>query len=122
MNLSDELKEKVLLMLLEGESVKAPASPFIGKVVMVRTYSAGVHFGTLVSKHKQNVVLKDSRRVWYWACACSLSQLAMDGDQKLDSCKIAMSVNNIELDQAIEVIPMTEKAADLMLNAPVWKK
>lgn len=97
-------------------------SPMIGKKCMIRTYSAGVHFGEVVSKDGQNVVLSNSRRVWYWAKACSLSQLAMEGDKDLTNCKIAMKVNLIELDQVIEVIEMSEEAYSSLMGANEWKK
>jgi len=121
MNLSSETEKLLIMKLLGLEASVNTGSPFIGKVCMVRTYSAGVHFGKLVSKDGQNVVLEDARRVHYWACACSLSQLAAEGDKKLDDCRISMPVKEIELDQAIEVIPMTD-AAITNLTSAVWKK
>lgn len=125
MNLSKET-EQLLIMKLLGLEAKtentAPQSPMVGKVCMIRTYSAGVHFGEVVSKNGQNVVLKNARRVWYWASACSLSQLAMEGDKKPKDCKISMEVNEIELDQAIEVIPMTSEAIENFKGIAPWKK
>ena len=50
----------------------------IGRVCMVRTYSAGVFLGTLKSREGKEVVLKDARRMWYWDGAASLSQLATE--------------------------------------------
>ena len=122
MNLSEKTKELLLLKLLGlEEETTTQQSPMIGKICMIRTYSAGVHFGEVVSKNGQNVVLKNARRIHYWACACSLSQLAMEGDKKLDECRIAMPVDEIELDQVIEVTPMTENAIK-NLTSVVWKK
>ena len=43
---------------------------------MVRTYSAGVFAGTVVSRDGKEIALKDARRIWYWKGAASLSQLA----------------------------------------------
>lgn len=96
-------------------------SPMIGKICMIRTYSAGVHFGTLVSKQNQNVVLENAHRVHYWASACSLSQLAMEGDKNIDNARISMKVDSIELDQCIEVIPMPTSVFD-QLTSKIWKK
>lgn len=118
------LKE-LIKEILKEELTQKPAtthqSPMIGKICMIRTYSAGVHFGELVSKNGQNVVLKNARRVHYWAAACSLSQLAMEGDKKPNDCRISMPVDTIELDQVIEVIPMTDEAYK-NLSSVVWKK
>jgi hypothetical protein len=127
--MNDELKMKLILALLGNVSTEAQMLPvnlqsgslFVGKICMIRTHSAGVHFGELVSKNGQNVVLKNARRVWYWAKACSLSQLAMEGDKDLSNCKIAMLVENIELDQVIEVIPMSSGAIKIMYGAQDWK-
>ena len=73
-------------------------SPMVGKICMIRAHSSGVHFGKLVSKKKQNVILENARRVHYWAAACSLSQLAMEGDKKIDECRISMPVDLIEIE------------------------
>jgi len=52
------------------------------KYVIVRTYSAGVFAGTLVSREGREVTLADARRIWYWDGAASLSQLAMEGTKE----------------------------------------
>lgn len=126
MNLSQETTKELILTLLGVSDQKSSKTTmdgkFIGKKVMVRTYSAGVHFGELVEKCGKQVILKDSRRVFYWTQACSLSQLAMEGSKEIKSCKIAMEVSEILLDEVIEVIPMSEKAIDNLYGADVWKK
>lgn len=38
----------------------------IGKKVVVRTYSAGVHVGTLSEREGKEVMLVDARRIWRW--------------------------------------------------------
>ena len=93
----------------------------IGKRVIVRTYSAGVHFGELVSRDGKECVLKNARRIWYWDGAASLSQLAVDGTRKPENCKFPVAVPEITLTDAIEYIPVTEKAANSIHGVPVWK-
>ena len=91
-------------------------------IVMVRTYSAGVHFGELVKREGKEVHLKNAHRVFYWTNACSLSQLAMQGSQnKNTDNKISMALSEIMLTEAIEIIPMTEEAFK-NLTAVIWKK
>ena len=97
------------------------AKKFYGKVCMFRTYSAGVHFGTLIEKEGQEAHVKNSRRVWSWNGSATLSQLAMEGSSDIKNCKIAMIVSDIFLDQVIEVIPMTEKAIENLMSAEEWK-
>jgi len=46
----------------------------------------------------------------------------MEGDKDIENCKIAMIVDEIILDQVIEVIPMTDEAIKILMDAPVWKK
>lgn len=96
-------------------------SLLVGGLVMVRTYSAGVHFGTLVSKNGQNAILENAHRVHYWSSACSLSQLAMEGDKDIKNARISMAVDVIELDQVIEVIPISEQVFN-QLTSNIWKK
>ena len=90
--------------------------------VLIRTYSAGVHFGYLKERDDKEVTLRKSRRIWYWKGACSLSQIAVDGVSVPNDCKIAMEVDSITLTEAIEIIPITEKAKINLENVPVWKQ
>jgi hypothetical protein len=51
----------------------------IGKMVIIRTYSAGVHFGELVSQEGKEVVLKNARRIWSWRGANTLNEVSLVG-------------------------------------------
>ena len=84
----------------------------IGKKVIIRGYRSGVEFGTLVAHNGTEVTLHDARRIWTWAGAASLSQLAMDGTSKPDDCRFAVRVNSITILDAIEIIPCTDKAIE----------
>lgn len=90
--------------------------------VIVRTYSAGVFFGHLALREGQEVTLKDARRVWYWKGASSLSQMAVDGVKCPNECKFPIAVPEITLLQAIEIIPMTQKAVESLKGVPIWKQ
>lgn len=81
----------------------------IGEFVLVRTFSAGVHCGTLVESGGTAVVLTDARRVWRWLGANTLHELSLRGAEK-DYTRISEVVGRILLTQAIEVIPCTPKA------------
>jgi hypothetical protein len=81
----------------------------IGSFVVVRTFSAGVHCGTLVESAGTAVTLKDSRRIWRWSGASSLNELSQNGAGK-DRTRISEPVPQILLTQAIEVIPCSDKA------------
>jgi hypothetical protein len=101
---------------------KNPISKFIGKVCMVRTYSAGVFAGKLVNLDGQVGVVENARRIWYWSGAASLSQLATDGTSNPGGCKFPAPVARVLLTQIIEVIPMTEEAVASIAAVPAWKK
>ena len=93
----------------------------LSKYSIIRTYSAGVHFGVVKSREGKEVVLTDARRIWYWDGAASLSQMAVDGVKKPENCKFSVTVPEIILTEAIEIIPCTEKAAKCILEVPEWK-
>ena len=91
------------------------------KYVIVRTYSAGVFAGYLVSKKGKEVELKQSRRLWYWKGAASLSQLAIDGVSCPNECKFPEALAQHFVTEAIEIIPVTEKARKCIEAVPTWK-
>lgn len=84
--------------------------------VIVRTYSAGVHFGYLVKREGKEVVLERSRRIWYWRGANTLSEIALHGVGS--GSKIAEPVS-ITLTEAIEVIECAP-AGVKSLEAAKW--
>ena len=77
-----------------------------GKKVLIRTYSAGVHFGTLMGKEGQEVHLSNARRLWSWQGALSLSEIASKGID-LKNSKVSVAVEEIILTQAVEIIPIS---------------
>lgn len=92
------------------------------RVVIVRTYSAGVFMGELESRKGQEVVLTNARRIWYWKGAASLSQLAQEGTSDPGGCKFPCPVDRVELLQAIEILDVTPKAKLSIDGVPVWKQ
>lgn len=91
------------------------------KYVICRTYSAGVFAGYLESRKGQEVRLSKARRLWHWQGAASLSQLSVDGTAKPNECKFPCEVESVELLQAIEILPATEKARKSIAAVPVWE-
>lgn len=90
--------------------------------VLVRTYSAGVHIGYLKEQNGKEVTLLNSRNIWYWSGAAGVSQLATDGVSNPDGCKFTVEVPERILTEAIEILPVTEKAFANLTSVPVWKK
>jgi len=93
----------------------------IGKYCMVRSRDAGVFAGTIKSRKKDEVLLTNARRIWYWDGAASLSQLATDGTSNPKNCKFPVAVDQVLLLGVIEIIPITDAAAASIASVPIWK-
>ena len=93
----------------------------IDKYVIVRGDRSGVFAGRLVREEGQKVVLKDCRRLWYWNGAASISQIARDGVSKASSCKFTVTVEEIAILDAIEIIPTTAAAEANIKAVQEWK-
>lgn len=106
----------------KSEAEEAKAKELDGmRYCIVRTYSAGVFAGYVESRNGKEAVIRNVRRIWYWDGACSLSQLAKEGTAKPENCKFAVTVDKIEVTEAIEIIECTEKARVIIEGVPEWK-
>lgn len=94
---------------LSGAAPTSAPHPFVGKYVICRCYSAGVHAGILVSQTGDQAILHNSRRLWSWVAndGVALSGIAMNG---LKSGKIDTLVPEIALTGVIETIPCSDCA------------
>ena len=94
----------------QQSSTQQSLNNMIGKKVIVRTYSAGVHYGLLVEKSGNEVIIESARRLWFWKAkeGISLSAVATHGLHK-DS-KICEPLNSLWL-EAIEIIPVSSDIA-----------
>ena len=98
----------------------------IGKKVIIRADRAGVFFGTLKQKRETpagvEVELENSRRIWYWSGAASLSQLATEGTKNPGDCKFTVVVPHHTVMQVIEIIPCTEEAIKSIESVKIWRR
>jgi len=103
-------------MLGGSESHTCENHPFVGRYVILRCYSAGVHAGILVSQNGDQAVLKNSRRLWKWRAASglALSGVAQTGLSTTDT-KLDVINPEIALTGVIETIPCS-KAAEESIN------
>jgi hypothetical protein len=101
-----------------AEPADAGLNGMVGKTCIVRTYSAGVWFGEIEQKSRNEVIVKNARRMWLWHAAksISLSGVAVHGIDAKKS-RIAPAVEQVWL-EAIELIPVSGKAAATIENAP----
>lgn len=94
---------------------------FLNRKVIVRGDRSGIFFGTLVKKEGTEVKLENCRRIWYWEGAASISQIAVDGVNEPDKCKFTVTVSEIIILDAIEIIICTDKAVRNIEDVSVWK-
>lgn len=95
-------------------------------VFMVCSYAAGVFYGEIESKkHEVSglvVTMKNARRVWKWAGAASLSQLATKGSSSPSGCQFPAPVPSVELMNVIEILPVSEAALKVLNAVEVWEQ
>ena len=89
--------------------------------VIVRSADAGVFAGYIFSRNGSEVKLVNSRRLWYWSGAASLSQLAMEGVKNPEACKFPRIVPTMDVLGVCEIIPCTEKCRLSVMGAPIWE-
>ena len=88
---------------------------------IIRTYSAGVFAGWIDRKVKgTDYTIFNSRRLWYWDGANSLSELAMKGVTKPTNCKFAITIPEFDVKGVIEIIPITEVAKNSISLVKDW--
>ncbi len=96
---------------LFGSTAQHPitAHPFVGRYVVLRCQSAGVHAGLLVSQTGDMAVLRNARRLWSWKAkdGVALSGVAIHG---LAGGKVDTMVPDIALTGVIETIPCSHAA------------
>lgn len=118
MNINDLTlgQAKELAALFCGAQGAAPncAHPMIGKYVIARCYSAGVHAGEVVNVDGENVMLKNSRRLWSWKAkdGVALSGVAQAGLK--DGSKVDVVNPEIYLTGVCELIPVATGVKELI--------
>ena len=110
-------------LLFQAENKSTIATRYIGKKVIIRSYSAGNHFGELVAYDPayQTVVIKNSRRLWRWNTdkGVSLSEIALYGVIEANS-KITSTVPEQIVSEVDEIIPASEVAIVSIESASIF--
>lgn len=83
----------------------------IGKLVVVRTYSEGVHIGILAERRGKVALLKDARRLWRWRNANTLHEVSLRGVD-MSYSRISEPVSEIVLTHVGEVLPVSDAALE----------
>jgi hypothetical protein len=90
----------------------------IGKFVIARCYSAGVHAGIVLSVEGETACLGNSRRLWSWKAkdGVALSGVAQNGiarkDSKLDSVNPIIYLTGV-----CELIPVADGVEESIMDA-----
>lgn len=91
------------------------------KYYIVRGQSSGVFFGQVRERNGQEVVLVNVRKLWYWDGACAVEQLARDGVSQPRNCKFTVTVAEMTITDAIQIIPCTDAAQKSISGVAEWK-
>lgn len=97
---------------------------YIGRKCIVRCYGAGVFFGEVAGVEDtaagKEARMRNVRKVWYWHGAAAVEQLAQDGCDK--ESKLTVVVPEMVVTQAIQIIPCSDRAVEVMEALPVWRR
>ena len=88
---------------------------------IVRSEKAGVFYGEIESRKGDEVIMTGVIRLWRWAGARSLSQLAQEGTKSKDECCFAVPVSRIVVFGVIEILTTTSAAQKSIESVPPWK-
>jgi hypothetical protein len=119
--MQEEITINGQVYVLKGTDAPAPQLDGL-PYVLIRGDRSGVFVGYLKSRNKQEATLLRARRIWYWAGAASISQLAINGTSNPDECKFPAEVSQIELTDVIEVLQVTAKAKASIKGVAVWQQ
>ena len=84
--------------------------------VIVRCSAAGVWAGEIVSKKRDEITLKNARRLWRWWSIFSLSELAIHGPRpdKIAENKYGEPIGCVTLSGWCEILPASKNAEKLI--------
>lgn len=90
--------------------------------VVIRSRDSGCHAGFLKSEDGNTITLVNSRRLWYWSGASTLSQLAEEGVKNPDDCKMPQEVSCITVYGVCEKILATDQCFQSLKGVKEWKQ
>lgn len=89
---------------------------------IVRCDRAGVFFGEIKERMGDEVTMTNVRKLWYWAGAAEVEQLAMEGTKEAGMCKFTMTVPEMVVAGPIQIIPCTDAAVSSIESVREWKR
>ena len=92
------------------------------KYYIIRGDRSGVFFGNIKEKNGREITITNCRRIWYWDGAASISQLALEGVKNPNNCKFTVTVPELTILDAIEIIPCSETAVKIIKGVKEWRR
>jgi hypothetical protein len=93
---------------------------YVGRMCVIRSRDSGVWIGTVLSIKGAVVRLSNARRVWRWAGAMTLSDLATLGTTAPAECKWPAAVPDVSVRGWCEIVPCSGAALATYERVPVW--
>jgi len=90
------------------------------KYVIVRSHLAGVFFGILKQKNKNEITLKNARKFYYFSGANTVEDLANQGALNIVNCKLTAEVSEIVISDFVQILPCTKEAINQIKTIPTW--
>lgn len=89
---------------------------------IVRCRNAGVHAGEVVSRKNGTLTMRNSRRLWRWWSAATLSELSQAGPIRLSENRYGCVLPTLILTESdvCEVIECTNAARLAIAGVQVW--
>lgn len=92
-------------------------SEILNKKCIVRSYDAGVYYGTVTAVDGETVKVENVRNIWYWEGAKCLSDVAAKG---ITDGKVSRVVSSMVLNRCCQIIPCEGAAIKNLDNISVW--
>lgn len=91
------------------------------KKYIIRCDRSGVFYGEIFKRDGMEVTIRNARQLWYWEGANSLMQMANEGVNKPERCKFTVTVDEVVMLDAIELLPCSEAAVSIIEQVREWK-
>lgn len=92
-------------------------SEILNKKCIVRSYDAGVFYGTVTAVDGETVKVENVRNIWYWEGANCLADIATKG---ITSGKVSRVVSSMVLNRCSQIIPCKDAAIKNLDKISVW--
>ena len=89
----------------------------LNKKCIVRSYDAGVYYGTVTEVNGETVKVENVRNIWNWKGANCLADVATKG---ISDGKVSRVVSSMVLNRCCQLIPCTDAAIENLDNIRVW--